>query len=88
MRAGRPPLSARLYGAGVRPTLCVTLPTFGDVLDRDWRRLLDLAVAAEEAGVDRIVVPEHVVLGRTPTHTRGGPSRRRPTRRGSIRSSC
>jgi probable F420-dependent oxidoreductase len=45
------------------PTLTVTLPTFGDALDGDWRRLLELAVAAEEAGVDRVVVPEHVVLG-------------------------
>lgn len=45
------------------PTLTVTLPTFGDALGGDWRRLLDLAVAAEEAGVDRVVVPEHVVLG-------------------------
>jgi probable F420-dependent oxidoreductase len=45
------------------PTLTVTLPTFGDALGGDWRRLLELAVAAEEAGVDRVVVPEHVVLG-------------------------
>jgi probable F420-dependent oxidoreductase len=47
----------------VRPTLSVNLPTFGDALDRDWRRLVELAVAADEAGVDRVVVPEHVVLG-------------------------
>jgi probable F420-dependent oxidoreductase len=46
------------------PTLTVTLPTFGDALGGDWRRLLGLAVAAEEAGVDRVVVPEHVVLGK------------------------
>ena len=48
---------------GCRPTLTVTLPTFGEALGGEWRRLLDLAVAAEEAGVDRVVVPEHVVLG-------------------------
>ena len=60
----------------MRPTLSVTLPTFGDALGGDWRRLLDLARAAEDAGVDRIVVPEHVVLG---AHTDAYPWGRFPS---------
>ena len=45
------------------PTLTVGLPSFGAALDGDWRRLLDLARAAEAAGVDRVVLPDHVVTG-------------------------
>jgi probable F420-dependent oxidoreductase len=46
------------------PTLTVSLPTFGDPPGGDWRGVLDLARAAEDAGVDRIVISDHVVMGR------------------------
>lgn len=49
-----------------RPALSVGLPTFGTAAARhghDWRHLLDLARMAEDAGVDRLVVSDHVVLG-------------------------
>ncbi|MHB8670291.1 MAG: TIGR03619 family F420-dependent LLM class oxidoreductase [Acidimicrobiales bacterium] len=40
------------------------MPTFGDLAGpQGWRRLVDLARQAEAAGVDRIVVPDHVVMG-------------------------
>ncbi|HZN12659.1 MAG TPA: TIGR03619 family F420-dependent LLM class oxidoreductase [Acidimicrobiales bacterium] len=45
------------------PTLTVALPSFGDAPAGGWRGLIDLAVAAEEAGVDRVVVSDHVILG-------------------------
>lgn len=50
-----------------RPSLTVSLPTFGDVLGGDWRRLLDVAREAEDAGIDRVVISDHVVMGRN-TH--------------------
>jgi probable F420-dependent oxidoreductase len=47
-----------------RPTLSVGLPNFGDTFPAgEWRRFLDLARAAEDAGIDRIVVVDHVVMG-------------------------
>lgn len=46
-----------------RPTLTLGLPTFGRVPGGDWRRLLDVARAADEAGIDRVVVTDHVVNG-------------------------
>jgi probable F420-dependent oxidoreductase len=47
-----------------RPTLSLTLPTFGPSLPPDqWHRLLDLARAADEAGVDRVLLTDHVVMG-------------------------
>ncbi|MCU1454675.1 MAG: oxidoreductase [Acidimicrobiales bacterium] len=46
-----------------RPTLSVNLPSFGATPGGDWRGLLDLARQAEAAGVDRIVVSDHVVMG-------------------------
>ena len=46
-----------------RPTLTVGLPTFGAAPGGAWRRLLDVARAAEGAGVDRVVVTDHVVNG-------------------------
>lgn len=48
----------------VTPTLTVGLPNFGTWLQgAEWRRLLDLARAADDAGVDRVVVVDHVVMG-------------------------
>lgn len=44
--------------------LIVGLPNHGDWLGcGDWRALVDLAVAAEEAGVDAVSVVDHVVMG-------------------------
>jgi probable F420-dependent oxidoreductase len=46
------------------PTLTVGLPNFGSFLPHDeWHRFVDLARAAEDAGVDRIVLVDHVVMG-------------------------
>ncbi|AWH00784.1 TIGR03619 family F420-dependent LLM class oxidoreductase [Rhodococcus ruber] len=46
------------------PTLSVNLPNFGDVLARDnYAHLVDVAVRAEESGVDRVDVTDHVVMG-------------------------
>ncbi len=47
-----------------RPRLHVGLDNFGDYLPREeWRRLLDVAAAADAAGVDAVTVVDHVVLG-------------------------
>jgi probable F420-dependent oxidoreductase len=48
------------------PRLTVGLQNFGDVPggDGDWRVLIDLARQAEAAGVDGVVVVDHVVMGR------------------------
>jgi len=46
------------------PTLTVSLPTFGQAPGAGWRDLLDLARTVEDAGVDRVVVTDHVVMGR------------------------
>jgi probable F420-dependent oxidoreductase len=48
----------------VRPTLTVSLPTFGPPPEGGWRALLDVARSAEDAGIDRLVVTDHVVMGR------------------------
>jgi probable F420-dependent oxidoreductase len=47
-------------------TLTVSLPNFGSC-PGEWRQLIDLARQAEDAGVDRVVIPDHVVMGRN-TH--------------------
>ncbi len=47
----------------MRPRLLLTLPTFGSWADGDWRRVLDLAQEAEAAGIDGVVVPDHVAIG-------------------------
>ncbi|MGQ0832798.1 MAG: TIGR03619 family F420-dependent LLM class oxidoreductase [Microthrixaceae bacterium] len=49
--------------SAARPTLTLGLPTFGSVPGGDWRRLLEVARIAEDAGVDRLVVTDHVVNG-------------------------
>jgi probable F420-dependent oxidoreductase len=50
--------------AASAPTLTVGLPNFGAFYARDeWHRFIDLARAADAAGVDRIVVVDHVVMG-------------------------
>ncbi|MGI8331510.1 TIGR03619 family F420-dependent LLM class oxidoreductase [Actinomadura scrupuli] len=56
------------------PVLSVTLPNFGDLFPPgEWRRYLDLARTAEQAGVDRIVVVDHVVMGRNTDAYAWGP---------------
>lgn len=47
-----------------RPLLTVALPSFGQSPPGGWRHLPELARLAEEAGVDRVVVSDHVVMGR------------------------
>lgn len=48
----------------MKPELTVSLPTFGGgAPDGGWRGVLDMARAAEDAGVDRVVVSDHVILG-------------------------
>jgi probable F420-dependent oxidoreductase len=47
----------------VSPRLHLTLPSFGSWAGDDWGRVLDLARAADEAGVDGVVVPDHVAIG-------------------------
>ena len=47
-----------------RPTLSLTLPTFGSSIPPgQWHQLLDLARAVDDAGVDRILLTDHVVMG-------------------------
>lgn len=46
------------------PNLSVTLPSFGPIFgDGDHRALLDLARCAEDHGVDRLLLADHVVMG-------------------------
>jgi probable F420-dependent oxidoreductase len=45
------------------PTLAVSLPSFGPVPGGGWRELLDLGRRAEDAGIGRLVLPDHVVMG-------------------------
>ncbi|HVU74377.1 MAG TPA: LLM class F420-dependent oxidoreductase [Mycobacteriales bacterium] len=49
----------------VRPGLSIGLPNYSPWVP-DQRTLLDVARAAEDAGVDRLIVVDHVVIG---THT-------------------
>ena len=47
-----------------RPTLSLTLPTFGSsVPANQWHRLSDLARAVDDAGIDRVLLTDHVVMG-------------------------
>lgn len=46
------------------PTLSVTLPSFGPIFrDNNFHQIADLAQMAEQAGVDRIMLTDHVVMG-------------------------
>ena len=45
------------------PTLSIQLPSFSADDPGDWTPLLDLARTADAAGVDRVVVSDHVVFG-------------------------
>jgi probable F420-dependent oxidoreductase len=47
-----------------RPTLTVGLANYGSLFPpADWYRFVDLARAVEDAGIDRLVVVDHVVMG-------------------------
>ena len=46
---------------GVR--LSVSLPTYAAEAPGDWNHVFDVARAADEAGIDRVVVSDHVVFG-------------------------
>jgi len=47
-----------------RPTLSVGLANFGNTCaPGEWKRFVDLGRAAEDAGIDRVVVVDHVVMG-------------------------
>lgn len=59
-RAGQ---AARLRSAAVPVQLSVGVATFGPAPPGGWRDLIRRARVLEEAGIDRIVVPDHVVLG-------------------------
>lgn len=50
--------------SGPRPTLSVGLANFGNTFaPGEWRQFVDLGRAAEDAGIDRVVVVDHVVMG-------------------------
>src|SRR6202008_1316920 len=45
-------------------TLSVMVPNFGSWLPPDeWHRFVDVARAADDAGIDRLIVVDHVVMG-------------------------
>jgi probable F420-dependent oxidoreductase len=47
-----------------RPTLSVGLGNFGETFPPgEWKRFVDLGRACEDAGIDRLVVVDHVVMG-------------------------
>jgi probable F420-dependent oxidoreductase len=46
-----------------RAELSIALPTFAVADTGDWSSVVDLAVAADRAGVDRVVASDHVVFG-------------------------
>jgi probable F420-dependent oxidoreductase len=46
-----------------RAELSIALPTFAVADPGDWSEVTDLAIAADRAGVDRVVASDHVVFG-------------------------
>jgi probable F420-dependent oxidoreductase len=48
----------------IRPTLSVGIPNFGRWSGGDWNALLDVARACDDSGVHRLIVNDHVVMGR------------------------
>jgi probable F420-dependent oxidoreductase len=48
----------------VTVTLSVVVPNFGKWPDGDWRGFVGVARQAEDCGIDRIIVVDHVVMGR------------------------
>ncbi|OBI51844.1 LLM class F420-dependent oxidoreductase [Mycobacterium kyorinense] len=50
----------------ISPQISLQLRTFTDDQDHEWRSTLALAQAMDAAGVDRVVVSDHVVFGENP----------------------
>jgi probable F420-dependent oxidoreductase len=48
----------------VPATLSIGVPNFGGWAGGDWRGFVDVARVAEDAGIHRVVVVDHVVMGR------------------------
>jgi probable F420-dependent oxidoreductase len=47
-----------------KPTLSLGLPNFGATLSANgWQQLIEMAREADKAGIDRIIVVDHVVMG-------------------------
>src|SRR3954467_13802001 len=66
-------VSERLWrSSGGRVQLSLGIPNFGPWAAADLQPLLDLARAADAAGVDRLVVSAHVLLGPPPDAYRWG----------------
>src|SRR5262249_27968200 len=64
-RAARAP-RARRGGRPLRPSLSVTLTTYGPGAPESWREVVDHAVLAEAAGVERILLTDPGVVGERP----------------------
>lgn len=54
------------------PTLSLGIPNFGGWCGGDWTTFLEIARVAEEGGVDRLVVSDHVVMGQSTEAYRWG----------------
>lgn len=51
-------------GSARQPELSVLVRNFAAKPQADWQHLLDQAQAADQAGIDRIYLPDHLVFGR------------------------
>ncbi len=47
----------------MKPSLVLRLTSFSAAPRHDWSALVDMAVMADEAGIDRVLVSDHVVFG-------------------------
>jgi probable F420-dependent oxidoreductase len=47
----------------MKPNLVLRLTSFSAAPRHDWSALVDMAVAADRAGIDRVLVSDHVVFG-------------------------
>ncbi|MBM4496130.1 hypothetical protein GS426_10325 [Rhodococcus hoagii] len=55
-----------------KPTLSINVPNFGPLLAQDdYGRFVQFCVAADRAGIDRVMVTDHVVMGSDTSGTRG-----------------
>ena len=69
----------------VRPSPSASRTSARTYAPDEWHRFVDLARAADDAGVDRIVVVDHVVMGPHTENYEWGKFPVPPTRRGSSR---
>jgi probable F420-dependent oxidoreductase len=56
-----------------RPTLHLTLPNFGPFLGSELAAVVDIARRTEEAGLDGVIVVDHVLIGNRTDRYRWGP---------------